>query len=201
MKIVALLGSPRLKGNSAFIAEHFLETARNLGAEIQSFALNKLTYRGCQACRACKKTSETCILKDDLTEVLSAVQEADVIVFSSPVYFGDISGQMKNFIDRTYCFLTPNFYRDPENSSRLSSGKTAVWILTQGMQDTMFNDVFPRYEWVMKIIGIHKVRLLRGCGLAKQDDVLSCVDVLKQAEELAVHLMKAGVDNDGARGP
>ncbi len=58
MKIIAVLGSPRSNGNSAFIARHFLETARKLGAETQSFALNTLTYRGCQACRACKKTAE-----------------------------------------------------------------------------------------------------------------------------------------------
>ncbi|MDQ1257169.1 MAG: hypothetical protein QG656_1771, partial [Candidatus Hydrogenedentes bacterium] len=62
MKIVAVLGSPRLNGNSAFIAGRFLETADRLGAETRSFTLNTLSYRGCQACRACKRSSEVCIL-------------------------------------------------------------------------------------------------------------------------------------------
>jgi len=189
MKIVAVLGSPRLNGNSVFLAERFLETARNLGSEIQSFALNNLTYRGCQACRACKKSSETCILKDDLTEVLNAVKEADVIVLASPVYFGDVSGQMKLFIDRTYCFLTPDFHRNPEMSSRLLPGKIGVFIQTQGLPDAMFTDVFPRYQWVTKLIGIDELHLIRGCNLAKPGDILKQEDVLKCTDELAASLI------------
>jgi len=189
MKITAVLGSPRLNGNSAFIANRFLETAERCGAKTQSFVLNRLSFRGCQACRACKKTSETCILKDDLTQVLDAVREADSIVFASPVYFGDITAQMKTFIDRTYSFLTPEFYRDPERGSRLLPGKTAVWVLTQGMQDEMFADVYPRYAWVMNTIGIQDVHLIRGCGLAKPDDIQKHPKVLKQTEELARSLV------------
>ncbi len=189
MKIVALLGSPRSKGNSAVLAEYFLETAKGFGAETQSFVLNRLNYQGCQACRACKKTSEICVLKDGLTAVLEDVRQADVIVFASPVYFGDVTGQMKTFIDRTYSYLTPDFYRDPDSASRLLPGKTAVWILTQGMPDTAFTDVFPRYEWVMNIIGIHRVHLIRGCGLAKVDDIRKHPELLKQADELARSVM------------
>lgn len=189
MKIVSLLGSPRSKGNSAVLAECFLEIAKGLGAGTQSFVLNRLTYQGCQACRACKKSSEVCVLKDDLTKVLETVSLADVIVFASPVYFGDVTGQMKMFIDRTYSYLTPDFHHNPDNTSRLLPGKTAVWILTQGMPETAFADVFPRYEWVMNIIGIHKVHLIRGCGLAKPDDIRNRPELLKQAGELARSVM------------
>ncbi len=54
MKIVCLLGSPRPKGNSTAMAARFCETAEGLGAEVTTFALNKLKYRGCQACMTCK---------------------------------------------------------------------------------------------------------------------------------------------------
>lgn len=189
MKIVAVLGSPRLNGNSAFIAGRFLEAAKNLGAETRSFALNTLTYRGCQACMSCKKTSEVCVLKDDLSEVLEAVREADVIVLASPVYYADVTGQMKLFIDRTYCYLTPDFHTNPQRS-RLLPGKTVVFIQTQGFADaTVFADVFPRYRDVMRFIGIDEAYLLRGCGLSKRDDVCKREDVLKQAEELAIQIM------------
>jgi multimeric flavodoxin WrbA len=189
MKIVALLGSPRLNGNSAFIAERFLESARNLGAETQSFALNTLTYRGCQACGACKKSSETCVLKDDLSEVLESVRGCDVIVLASPVYYADVTGQMKTFIDRTYCYLTPDFHTNPERS-RLAPGKTLVYVQTQGLADaTVFADVFPRYKGVMEFLGVNEAHLLRGCGLAKRDDIRKHEDVLRQAEDLAAQIM------------
>ncbi|MGO8942464.1 MAG: NAD(P)H-dependent oxidoreductase, partial [Syntrophobacteraceae bacterium] len=54
MNIVCLLGSPREKGNSAAIANRFCSTAQGLGAEVKTFTLNNLKYRGCQGCMACK---------------------------------------------------------------------------------------------------------------------------------------------------
>ena len=65
MKIVCLLGSPRPKGNSAAIAARFCEAAEGLGAEVTTFALNKLKYRGCQACMTCKTKLDKCVLKED----------------------------------------------------------------------------------------------------------------------------------------
>ncbi|HDP33890.1 MAG TPA: flavodoxin family protein [Candidatus Hydrogenedentes bacterium] len=188
MKIVAVLGSPKLNGNSAILARRFLDAAQRLGAETQSFTLNELAYQGCQACRACKKTSEVCVLKDDLSGVLNAIQGADVIVFASPVYFGDIAGQMKLLIDRTYSFLTPNFHSDPK-TSRLASGKTCVLILTQGLAEAMFADVFSRYEWVMKLLGMETVHLIRACNVVKPGDVSAREDTLKQADALATRIM------------
>ena len=55
MKIVTLLGSPRTGRNSATIANRFTETAARLGADTRTFELNRLDYRGCQGCYACKK--------------------------------------------------------------------------------------------------------------------------------------------------
>jgi len=189
MKIVAVLGSPRSNGNSASITARFLETARNHGADIHSFTLNELAYRGCQACMACKKTSETCVLKDDLSEVLEAVREADVIVLASPVYYGDVTGQLKLFIDRTYGFLKPDFHTNPQRS-RLAPGKIAVLVQTQGLaDDSVFADVFPRYKTMMAFIGIEEAHLLRACGLAKRGDVRNRPDVLEQAEELATRIV------------
>ena len=109
MKIVSLLGSPRPQGNSTAITRRFQDTAANLGAEVRTFELNRLAYRGCQGCCACKQSLDHCILNDDLTEVLNTVAEADVVVLASPVYYGDVSAQLKGFIDRTYSYLKPDY--------------------------------------------------------------------------------------------
>lgn len=70
MKIVAILGSPRPKSNSSGLANKILERTKELGAETQAFVLNKLQYKGCQACETCKTKLDHCVLKDDLTQVL-----------------------------------------------------------------------------------------------------------------------------------
>ena len=105
MKIACLLGSPRERGNSAAIANRFCETAEKLGSEIQTFTLNSLEYSGCQGWMACKTKLDRCILEDGLTAVLEAVHETDVLLPAPPIYFRDVTSQLKAFLDRTFSFL------------------------------------------------------------------------------------------------
>ncbi len=188
MKTVCLLGSPRPKGNSAIIAKRFCETAEGLGAEVQIFSLNKLKYRGCQACMTCKTKLEKCVLKDDLSEILEAVRDAEVLVLATPTYYGDVSSQLKAFIDRTYSYLASDYQTNP-TPSRLSPGKKLVFIQTQGDPDeNNFSDVFPRYEAFFKWYGFGETCLIRACGLNDPEEVESHEDVLKTAEETAKKL-------------
>jgi multimeric flavodoxin WrbA len=191
MKVVAVLGSPRSKGNSAFLAERFLAAAKKMKAETQSFVLNTLTYRGCQACSACKTTAETCVMRDDLTDVLEAVRQCDVFVLASPIYYGDVTGQMKLFIDRTFCYLTPDF-RTSDNKSRLKPGKTLVFIQTQNAPAALFGDIFARYEQIMKYHHFAGAHLIRGCELGGPDDARNRADLVKLAEETARRVVGTG---------
>src|SRR5690242_13764760 len=105
MKIVCLLGSPRENGNSAAIANRLCTTAEGLGAEVHTIVLNKLQYRGCQGCMACKTKLDRCALKDDLTEILDLIRETDILVLATPVYFWDVTSQLKTFLDRTFSYF------------------------------------------------------------------------------------------------
>ena len=188
MKIVSLLGSPRSQGNSNAITRRFQDSAANLGAQIRTFELNRLSYRGCQGCYACKKTLDHCILNDDLTEVLAAVTESDVVVLASPVYYGDVTAQLKGFIDRTYSYLKPDYLTNPI-PSRLAS-KKLVFVLTQGHPDeTLFADIFPRYDGFLKWLGFSETHLLRVCGIGPSTVDAVPEPTLIQAEELARQLV------------
>ena len=130
MKIVAVLGSPRPQGNSSTLARAFLKAAGERGAEITEDPLNQMDFKGCQGCGGCKTKSQTCILEDDLTPVLQAVRDADLLVLASPVYFGDLSGQLKCFFDRTFSYINPDF------SCRMPPGRLRLdMVLTQANPD------------------------------------------------------------------
>jgi len=188
MKIVCLLGSPREKGNSVTIANRFCDTAERLGAKVQTFALNKLEYQGCQACMACKTKLDRCVLEDGLTEVLEAVGETDILVLASPTYFGDLSSQLKGFIDRSYSYLPPDYITNP-GPSRLSPGKKLVFILTQGNPDQeRFADIFERYDYFFKWYGFAESHLIRACGVREAGAVEAREDVMKLAETTAEKL-------------
>jgi len=188
MKIVSLLGSPRTAGNSSTIAKHVLRTAGELGAETRSFELNRLNYQGCQGCYACKTKLDRCVLKDDLSEVLAEVGEADIVVLASPVYYGDITSQLKGFIDRTFSYLVPDYISNPQ-PSRLSS-KKLVFILTQGHPDeSVFADIFPRFEGFLKWMGFGEITLIRACGIGPGRTDAVPEHILLRAEETARALL------------
>ena len=185
MKIACLLGSPRSGGNSSAMAARFISTAGGLGAETVAFNLNQLTYRGCQGCYACKTKAEECVLSDDLTEVLAAVKEADVLILASPVYYGDVSGQLKCFIDRTFSYLKDDYVTNPL-PSRLVPGKKLVFLLTQGDPDeTGFADIFPRYDFFFRWYGYTDTRLVRTCGVGSGGVTDVAEETLLKVAEMA----------------
>lgn len=103
MKAIAINGSPRKGWNTEKLLKEALRGAASVGAETEIIQLYDLNYTGCKSCFSCKrKEAESChcILKDDLTAVLEKVFEADAVFFGSPIYFGDMTGQMVSFMER-----------------------------------------------------------------------------------------------------
>jgi len=197
MDVVCLFGSPRKNGNSAAVARHFLATAESLGARTQSFFLNSLALRGCQACNRCKTGTEKCVLQDDLSPVLDAVFAADVVVMASPVYYGDVSAQLKAFIDRTYSYLRPG-YIGLSHPSRLPKRKQLVFILTQGHRDPdWFADILPRYRDLFHWTGFAEVHPLRVVDVYSKGDIDSRQEVMQEAAQLARKLLAADAADSG----
>jgi len=184
MKIVAVLGSPRPNGNSALMAQAFLDVARERGAASEVYLLNKMDIHGCQGCGKCKSESDVCVVEDDLTPVYDSIRGADILVLASPVYFGDLSAQLKCFWDRTYSFANSDF------TSRLGSGKKSVMLLAQGAPaEEMFSDIHPRYERWLKMFGFSENYLIRALGVQGPGEVKDKPEILEQARELARQLV------------
>ena len=184
-KIACVLGSPRKGGNTEVIANKILETAGELGATCKTFRLYDMTFKGCVACLACKKTTDFCVLKDDLTPLLEAVREADGLIVASPIYFGDITGPTKTFIDRLYWCLGPD-YLTGHHTPRLAAGKKCVFVLSQGAPDeAAFADVFPKYERFFSPPWFgYETHLIRGTGLRVAGEAAQRQDLMQRAMEL-----------------
>jgi multimeric flavodoxin WrbA len=116
--------------------------------------------------------------------VLNAVNDADLLVLASPVYFGDLSGQMKCFFDRTYSYFNPDF------SCRMPPGKRVVMVLTQANPEaTEFADIFPRYQRWFTWYGFASSHLLRAVGVREPGEVASQTAALDAAAALARELV------------
>ena len=109
--VVALLGSPRKKGNSTVLAKQIIYGAESAGAKVETVYLNGLDIKPCQGCYACKKeNSAGCAVDDDMQSVYPKLVESDAWIIASPVYWFNMSAQTKIFMDR--CFALWN--EDPE---------------------------------------------------------------------------------------
>lgn len=104
MNIVVLSGSPRKGGNTAIMVEAFKEGAESAGNNVQVIDVAHLDIHGCRACKYCFTHGGACSIDDDMTGVRQALSGADMVVFASPVYWFDITAQMKLAIDRMYAF-------------------------------------------------------------------------------------------------
>ena len=114
--IIIIDGGPRKNFNTAAILQQFAEGAASVSSEInvKTVRLYALDYKGCMSCMACKlkgRASNVCKFKDALTPVLDDIACADGLVLGSPIYFGDVTGQMRTFLERlAFPWLSYNDY-------------------------------------------------------------------------------------------
>lgn len=98
--VLIISSSPRKGGNSDTLCDRFMQGAEEAGNRVDKIRLAELTIDYCSACYACKKLGH-CVKQDDMEQVIAKMQNADVIVLATPVYFYTMCAQMKTMIDRT----------------------------------------------------------------------------------------------------
>ncbi len=104
-KIVVITGSPRKNGNSFAMTDAFIKTAEAKGHAITRFDAALKKVGGCRACETCFSTGKACSFDDDFNTIAPAILEADVIVFTMPVYWYSIPAQIKGVIDRIFSMV------------------------------------------------------------------------------------------------
>ena len=166
MKVMAFNGSPRKEWNTATLLEKALEGAAVQGAETSLVHLYGLHYKGCISCFACKiregNNYGTCAVRDDLTPIYAEIRKADVIILGSPIYFGDVTGEMRSFLER---LLFPYLvYDDPPQTLYPRKIRTA-WIYTMNASEEAarqfaYDRLFNSNERVMRMIFGHSESMM-----------------------------------------
>jgi len=100
VKAIAIVGSPRKKGNTEILASHALKAMGEEGLATELVSLAGRDIKPCNACMVCKK-EERCPLEDDLFPIYLKMKECDAIILASPVYFGSATALIKGLMERT----------------------------------------------------------------------------------------------------
>lgn len=144
MNILAICGAADKGRNTATMLKSAFDGAMSVSGATGDFVyLYDIDYKGCVGCHCCKLLDESkfarCALRDGLTPVLEKAVDADVLLIGSPVYFSDITGQTRSFLER-YLFpgISYNKDRTPTYPKRVKVG----WVFTMNAPGEMYEDFF-----------------------------------------------------------
>ena len=107
MKVLAIVGSPHLQGNTSYLVDEALQQIKTQGIDTEKIILGEYAVNPCQGHEDCG-TFTVCKIKDDAPGIIKKFNEADAVILASPVYFFDVTAQMKAFIDRNFFTFTHN---------------------------------------------------------------------------------------------
>lgn len=141
MKIYAINGGPRKKWNTATMLNSFIEGAASVGGQVETETVHlfDLKYTGCVSCFSCKRDGPgyaKCAVKDGIHGLLQSVSAADGVVFGSPIYFHDITAQLRGFLERLFF----QFHSFEKGGGSLAPKKIlTAMIYTMNVTEETFN--------------------------------------------------------------
>ncbi len=175
-KIVILNGSPRRKGNTSALVREFTKGAESVGNTITEFFLDQMNIHGCKGCFGGHSSKECpCVQKDDMAEIYPAVKECDIIVFATPLYYWNMSGQIRTAIDRLFAL--------EEGDGNLLRGHNRGCVLLMAAEGNGFEDVLLYYEHLMGHLKWENLGHVLAGGNGDVGDIEGKME-LKQAYEL-----------------
>lgn len=149
MKITVFNGSPRAeRGNTHIMVQEFLKGAQKAGADVENIFLVKKEINHCRGCFSCwGKTPGKCVITDDMEELLKTFINSDIVVFAMPVYVDNVTGIMKQFMDRLIPLLDPHMETDEHGETvhrkRYETYPKIVVISNCGYPEQSHFQVFP----------------------------------------------------------
>ena len=172
--VLIISASCRSGGNSDAIADSFLKGAVDAGHQVCKVSLRGMQIQFCNGCLLCQSTG-ICAISDDLSPVLEDMRRSDVIVFSTPIYFQDISGQLKTLLDRSNAL-----YFSDHNI------KDIYLLLSYSDLDNSLADhaLHTVKNWVNAFHGTRFAGSIKGCGLDKLGDFQNAPQILEAAYQM-----------------
>lgn len=124
-KVLIITSSLRHNSNSDMLAAAFAKGAIEVGNEVEIVTLKNKKLNFCKGCLTCQSTRK-CVIEDDATTIVQKMYTADIIAFATPIYYYEMSGQLKTLLDRSNPLFTTNYhFRD-------------IYLLTSAAEDEAY---------------------------------------------------------------
>ena len=170
MKITVLNGSPR-KQNTTFMVNAFKEGAEAAGHTVEEVQVGKMKIAGCLACEYCHGKGEgQCVQKDDFDKIRPALEDCDMVVFATPIYYFAMTAQIQAAIQRVYCMM-----KFPK--------ATKAALLLSSMSPGVYDGAIASYKSMIGFMGIEDVGVITAKDPENSSDELKA-QIIEMAKGL-----------------
>lgn len=160
-KIIVVSSTLRKGGNSDRLADEFAKGATDAGNSVERINIRDIDLKFCIGCLSCVNTRK-CVLHDGMNELYDRIQNADILVFATPIYYYEMAGQLKTFLDR----LNPLFTRENKFKS--------VYLLASAAEDeetAMDRAVIGLQGWIECFEGVELAGVVKAIGVTDVGEI------------------------------
>lgn len=173
--ILVLTGSPRKGGNTDKLADSFIAGARQAGHTTVRFSTADKHIKGCIDCQTCFSKGSACSVPDDFASLAPLLEQADMIVFATPLYWFSFPMQLKAAIDKFYAYAI---------SKKTLRIQECILLVTGGGTDlNIYDGIVKSYKLIAEFLNWQDSGIVIVPGLHDKDDILK-TDGLMRAEIL-----------------
>ena len=188
MKVLGIMGSPRIKGNTDLLLEEALKGAKSQGAEVEKIVVDKLKISPCKEYLGCFKDGN-CVIRDDMDDIYPKLLGAHVVIIASPMFFYGVSSQGKALIDRCQALWARKHIL---KQSLPNSGRKGAFIAvgaTKGKR--LFEGAILTVKYFFEAIGVEYADELLIRGVDARGEIKEHPIALSDAFELGKRVIQA----------
>ena len=177
--ILVLTGSPRKGGNTDQLADAFIAGAQRAGHTVTKYATADKNIKGCIDCKSCFANAGVCVIPDDFPALAPLMEQADMVVFATPLYWFSFPAQLKAAIDRFYSLFLGN---------RALKEKECALIAGCGDSEAAFAGMVKSYQLIAEFLNWRDRGMVLVPELHDKDAVLKTAG-LQKAETLGQNIL------------
>ena len=188
MKVLGIMGSPRIKGNTDLLLDEALRGAQEQQAEVEKIIVDKLKITACREYYGCLRDGK-CVIHDDMDDIYQKILDADVVIAASPIFFYTVSAQIMQLISRCQAFWAKKHVLKDLNIPE----KKGVFIgvgATKGQK--LFDGPKLTIKYFFEVMNARYTDELLVRGVDKKGEIKDHPDLLEQAYELGKRLAAPG---------
>lgn len=187
MKVLGIMGSPRIKGNTDLLLDEALKGAQSQGALVEKIIVDKLKISPCKEYYGCSKDGK-CVIRDDMDDLYPKLLNDDIIIIASPMFFYGVPAQLKVLIDRAQAPWAVKQFKIQDLTDSKRKGAFIAVGATKG--DKLFDGSILTVKYFFQAIEVNYIDELLIRGIDKKGEIKEHPTALSDAFELGKRLIK-----------